>query len=200
MGDCGQLWEEGQKSFTSGRSFWKGTELHNRGVSQALWCFSTERNPFSKFFGFSFICYEEYAILLTLTQPSAQWSNFTKTYWHSDTFFPPKLIIFFSIDSRCCRIWWNAGLFIFHWKKSFSMGLKRRVHHVSLDPIRYTSLLCLISVQIFLLISSFFRPLHLFAVGGETKNSMECLLDNSKQNARAHLFFDRLYQAKNMLN
>ena len=32
------------------------------------------------------------------------------------------------------------------------------------------------------------------------KDSMECLLDNNKQNAYTYLFFDRLYQSKNMLN
>ena len=155
MGDCGQLWEEGQKSFTSGRSFWKGTELHNRGVSQALWCFSTERNPFSKFFGFSFICYEEYAILLTLTQPSAQWSNFTKTYWHSDTFFPPKLIIFFQSTADVvgfdgmldCLYFIEKNLFPWAWKDM----------SITSPSIPYGTQVCCVWFQ-----SKFFYWFHLF--------------------------------------
>ena len=190
MGDCGQLWEE----------FLKRHRIAQQGSFTSPLMFFHRTQSFFQIFWLLFY------LLRRIRYPSnpdatiCPMVKFHKNILAFGHFFPPKTNNFFSIDSRCCRIWWNAGLFIFHWKKSFSMGLKRRVHHVSLDPIRYTSLLCLISVQIFLLISSFFRPLHLFAVGGETKNSMECLLDNSKQNARAHLFFDRLYQAKNMLN
>ena len=117
-----------------------------------------------------------------------------RTLFSSSSSFPKKLIIFFNRYQMLSDLMecWTISL-----KNIFSMGLKRRVHYVSLDPIRYTSLLCLISVQIFLLISSFFRP---SVMEKRIKDSMECLLDNNKQNAYTYLFFDRLYQSKNMLN
>ena len=93
MGDCGQLWEEGQKSFTSGRSFWKGTEftqLHNSWVSQS----------FSQIFWLLFY------LLWRIRYPSnpdatnCPMVKFHKnigirTLFSSSSSFPKKLIIFF---------------------------------------------------------------------------------------------------------
>ncbi len=160
--------------------------MHNGGVSHKFpLMFSTERNPFAQFFGFSFIHLRRiccHPFNPDATSCHVQWSNFTKTYWHSVNFFflSPDSNNFF--ESRADVVRWNAGLFtIFRWKRREKFrGLKRRVHH----PRCYTIfLLCLISVRNFLLIHLFFDRYTYLPSSEEKKivekDSMECLLDNN---------------------